>query len=575
MTEPLLLEALVIVLSCFAVVTILVHLGISPILGYLFVGLTIGPHGLGLLGDSAGIRFLGELGVVLLMFVVGLEFSLPRMLASRGVVFGLGGLQVGLTMATIGFAAWLLGLDWLPALLVGGAFALSSTAIMLKQLSDQNELGQEHGRLALGIALFQDLAALPLLIIIDGISSRADPGDGSSTLVPVVGAVVFFVSITILARRMLARFIEWIASTRSTELFLLAVLAIILGAAAVAGAAGLSLPIGAFLVGMVIGESDFRHQVSEEVRPFRDILLGLFFLTVGMQINLFVLVEAPILVLSALVAVIGVKTFIVATIIRASGWDLESGLRAGLVLAPSGEFSLLIATQAMAEGLLDVSVGQVVLAATAVSMLLAPFLLQRNGWLAGQLPKPVVTADRPNDQISADSDGHVILCGYGRVAGLVALALQASGKSVLAIEHDIVRLRHAKKEGLLVLYGDATREAILNAAGVDRAGAIVVTFSRRNDIELLLRRIRLSRPELPVIVSIPDSGDMTSLVKAGATHVLAESLAAGLGLAARTLVVLGVPPHEVEAHMATVRCRINPELTEASETGTDTWRQKA
>jgi CPA2 family monovalent cation:H+ antiporter-2 len=446
---------------------------------------------------------------------------------------------------------------------------------MLKQLSDQNELDQEHGRLALGISLFQDLAALPLLIVIDGLSDRADPGGASGALVPVVGAVVFFVSITVLARHILARFIEWIASTRSAELFLLAVLAIILGAAAVAGAIGLSLPIGAFLVGMVIGESDFRHQVSAEVRPFRDVLLGLFFLTVGMQIDLFVLVEAPLLVLMTLVGVIGVKTLIVATVVRASGWDLESGLRAGLVVAPGGEFALLIATQAMAEGLLGVSVGQVVLAATAVSMLMAPFILQRNGLLAGRLPKPVVTADGSNGELSAESDGHVILCGCGRVAGLVALALQASGKSVLAIEHDLVRLRRAKSAGLLVVYGDATREAILKVAGVDRAGAIVVTFSRRNDVELLVRRIRLSRPRLPVIVSTPDSGDMTSLVKAGATHVLPESLAAGLGLAARTLVVLGVPPHEVEAHMAAVRCRMNPELTEASEPGTDTWRQKA
>lgn len=563
MAERLLFEVLVIVVASFAVVTALVRLRFSPVTGYLLTGVLIGPHGLELLPATEGIRFLGELGVVLLMFIIGLEFSLPRMLAARTEVFGLGSLQVALTTLAGGVLAWLTGIGLAGSLLIGGAVAMSSTAIAAKQLSDQGELNTQHGRLALGILLFQDLATLPFLILTDALSGR---GEASPALAAgrAALAVVLFLAIALLVRRTLGRMFEALARTRSAEVFLLGVLSLVLLAAFGAEELGLSLPIGAFLVGMITGESDFRHQVEDEIRPFRDVLLGLFFLTVGMAVDPRTILIHPLPVAAALASLVALKAAIVFGVAWVVGWSASSALRGGLILAHAGEFALLLITQALAAALVPADVGQVVLITVVLSMALAPLLIQWNGILA-RLPDLVGSsrpAPQPDEAVVAEASdslsGHVILGGCGRVGCLVAKVLDIGGIPYVAIEHDIDRLRQARARGHHVVFGDATRAAILHAAGLERAKVIVATLDSLSGSERLVHRVRHMGLTIPVIVRTHDMASVKGLAEAGATHVLPDSLAAGLGLSEHLLRVLGVAPQEIVDRIEHVRSVLDP-----------------
>jgi CPA2 family monovalent cation:H+ antiporter-2 len=562
MAERLLFEVLVIVVASFAVVTALVRLRFSPVTGYLLTGVLVGPHGFGLLPATEGIRFLGELGVVLLMFIIGLEFSLPRMLAARAVVFGLGSLQVALTTLAGGVLAWLIGIGLVGSLLIGGAIAMSSTAIAAKQLTDQQELNTQHGRLALGILLFQDLATLPFLILTDALSGQGEASPafaaGRAAL-----AVVLFLAIALLVRRTLGRMFEALARTRSAEVFLLGILSLVLLAAFGAEELGLSLPIGAFLVGMIIGESDFRHQVEDEIRPFRDVLLGLFFLTVGMAVDPRTILTHPLFVVAALASLVALKAAIVFGVAWVMGWSASSAFRGGLILAHSGEFALLLITQALAAALVPADMGQVVLVTVVLSMALAPLLIQWNGILA-QLPGlgSSQPASQPDEAVVAEASdslsGHVILGGCGRVGCLVAKVLDIGGIPYVAIEHDIDRLRQARARGHHVVFGDATRAAILHAAGLERAKVIVTTLDSLSGSERLVHRVRHMGITIPIIVRTHDMASAKGLAETGATHVLPDSLAAGLGLSDHLLRVLGVAPQEIVDRIEHVRSVPDP-----------------
>src|SRR3954447_24756823 len=442
MAERLLLEMLIIVAASFVAVALFVHHRLSPIVGYLAVGVLIGPHGLNLLPATEGVRLLGELGVAFLMFIVGLEFSLPRLIAARGVVFGMGGLQVAATTLIGAASAWTFGVGWTASLVLGAAVAMSSTAVVAKQLADQGELNTQHGRLAIGMLLFQALASVPFLVLIDALrSSESAAVAGFRAGV----AVALFLMVLLLARRPLAWFMAWVARARSAELFLLAALMLVLGATAIAHGVGLSLPIGAFLAGMVVGEGAFRHQLEEEIRPFRDVLLGLFFITVGMAVDPHAIIAHPLLVAGMLAALVAGKALIVFVLARALGWPAAPALRAGLVLAHGGELALLIAAQALGAGLLPTEAAHLVLLSVALSMAVAPFAIQRHGPLVAGLGTVTFrgplrsedgdyeAAERLVAEASQTLSGHVIVCGCGRVGRLVATALEASDVPYIAL----------------------------------------------------------------------------------------------------------------------------------------------
>jgi CPA2 family monovalent cation:H+ antiporter-2 len=352
-------------------------LRLPPVLGYLAVGALIGPHGLAWLVDAAEIRFLAELGVMFLMFMLGLEFSWPTLWRARAAVFGIGGGQVALTALIAGITAHALGLPIETSIIVGGAIAMSSTAILLKQMTDQGELNTRHGRMVVGVLLFQDLATLPFLVALP-VMATAQQGFAPALLTAIAEATAVFAAMVVLGRRLTHPIMHRVASTRSAELFLLASLLLILAAATVADAVGLSMPLGAFLAGMVLGETPFRHQIQADIRPFQDVLLGLFFVTIGMQLNMRFLMSGWPTVLTLLVAIVLIKPAVVLAVGFLTRHNLAIALRSGIALAHVGEFGLLLVSLGMRQQVLSVESSQILLTTMVLSMALAPMMVRGN-----------------------------------------------------------------------------------------------------------------------------------------------------------------------------------------------------
>lgn len=552
-----LLETLLIVLATGTVAVALCQsLGLSPILGYLATGVLVGPHAFGWLPDSETTRLLAELGIVLLMFTIGLEFSLPRLLAARRLVLGLGGAQVVVTTLLIGLLARALGLSTAMAFVVGGALAMSSTAIVLKQLGEQMELPAPHGRVVTGVLLFQDIAAVPFLVVLPVLA-----GDSSQMAAALASALfkatLVFALLLLAGRRLLEPALHWVASTRSLELFMLTALLLVLSAAGISALAGLSATLGAFMAGMLIGETLFRHQIEADIRPFRDLMLGLFFITIGMQLEpRVVITAAPWVALWLLMATL-VKGAILMPLSRAFGQDWLTSLRASISLAQGGEFGLLLLAMAMTLGILPETSGQPLLAAIILSMVLAPLLVRYNGSLAGTLLNRRKN-DRPQDmeayiaQESSTLSGHVIIGGYGRVGQNLAKILDMEAVPGVALDLDPQRVAQARNAGENVLFGDISRPGVLQAAGLERARALVITFDRPQLAESIITLAHHSAPDLPILVRSIHDRDAARLQAAGA-EVFPEGPESSLAFAAQLLVMLGVAPSRVETRINTIR----------------------
>ena len=566
MTGHLLTQSLLLILAAAVAVGLFAAWRMPAAMGYLLAGLAIGPHGLNLvpLGDDT--RFLAELGLILLMFMVGLEFSLGALLAARTDVLLAGSLQVGATLATIAAALWWLGLELRLAILLGGAAAMSSTAVAVKQLAEQGEISSQHGRFTVGILLFQDVATISLLVAVDSWSRQAsvDPFD----LVQRLGlAAIALVAVAIIARPLVRTMLAGAARSRSGELFLLTALLAALGAAYFAELTGLALPIGAFIAGVVIGGSDFRHRVEDDLRPFRDVLVGLFFVTVGMAIDLRLIVASPGTILVwCLVLLFGkaVITFIVGLALRRSA---ATALRVAIILAHGGEFGLLLASLSMNTGLLPSDVGQPMLIALALTMGLAPLVIQHGALVERLVARPSsrTTATKTETALrtmSASLDRHVLLCGCGRIGRLVATALEAAKIPCIAIEADLARFKEAQRRGHTTVHGDAAHRRILAAAGLAKAKLVVITFDRHAAVERILKFASEQDAAVPCVVSTADDRDITSLVDAGATVVFPENLAAGLALADQSLLLCGLTQQEARRIIITLRAELNPELRE-------------
>lgn len=562
MADTLLLQTLVVILSCVSAIGILTLFGLPPVLGYLLAGVLIGPHGLQLLAGNAETKFLAELGVIFLMFMVGLEMSLPAILQARADVFGAGGLQVVLTALLVTAGAVAAGFDATAAVVLGGTVAMSSTALTLKQLADRGELGSQHGRLAIGILLFQDLATLPFLLVVTAPQDGDTPG-----LTHILGQILIaglaLAAVAVLCRPLFRLLLDRMARPKSPDLFLLTVLFLALGTAYVVHFAGLPAPIGAFLAGMVIGESDFRHQVEDDVRPFRDVLLGLFFVTVGMAVNPAILASAPGAVLAWLGVFLVGKAAVILAVAAILRWPLDVGVRVAVILAHGGEFSLLLLTQAMATGLLPPNIGQPALLALAVTLGLNPLLVQSSGWLAERAAHAAHRTREGMDAIQAESaalDGHVVLCGCGRIGRLVALVLETARVPYIAIEHDPMRVRLARRQNHKVVFGDAGRKRVLEAARLARARLVVVTFDHPHTVKRILHEARQQNPIVPSIVSASDDRDLTALISAGAGVVFPENFAAGLALGHQVLLHGGFDQRQAAKVITIVRAELSPEL---------------
>ena len=551
------LHLVLILLGVAVMVVVLCRLLRLPVmLGYLAVGILIGPYALAWIPDTPQARHLGEFGVVFLMFSIGLEFSLAKLREMRRIVFGLGSAQVLLTLTGVALCAWAFGLDWRAGVAVGGVLAMSSTAIVSKMLVERAELNTPHGQQVMGVLLFQDLAVVPLLLVIPALAAPVD--DLPTTLgAALLKGGIMLVVLLVFGQRLMRPWFNLVARQQSSELFMLNVLLITLGLAWLTELAGLSLALGAFVAGMLIAETEYRIQVEEDVKPFRDVLMGLFFVTIGMMLNLSELLEDLGWVLLALLGLLLFKASVVAVIGRGFAGNWGAAIRSGLALAQAGEFGFVLLTQASDLKLLAAHPGQIILAAMLLSMLVAPFLIQYAEAIARRIsPDEWLFRAMQMHQIAVRSMAakeHVIICGYGRGGHALGKLLAREGIRFIALDLDPSRVKSAA--GNEVVYGDAGKREVLLAAGLMRAKVLVVSYNDNHSALRILHRVRALRPELPVVVRTQDEAHIEELKQAGATEVVAEVLEGSVMLAAQTMLLSGVPIERAVYHVQENRAR--------------------
>ncbi len=538
---------LILLAAAVLVVVVFRSLKLPPLLGYLIVGVAIGPHALGWIRDTKEVHSLAEIGVVFLMFSIGLEFSLAKLITMRRIVFGLGGAQVILTLGIVLAVALGLGITWQAGIVLGGAFAMSSTAMLAKLLAERLELNSPHGRQIIGILLFQDLAVVPLLILIPALAAR--PEDLAMNIAyALLKAAVVLTVLLFLGQRLMRGWFHVVAKQKSSELFVLNVLLITLGVAFITETAGLSLALGAFVAGVLISETEYRYQVEEDIRPFRDVLLGLFFVTIGMLLDLRVVVENgwPSVLLIVLVVL---KTLLIFGLSLLFGSNSGVALRTGLALGACGEFGFVLLSHAYNLGLVQPQFLQPVLAAMVLSMLITPFIIERSEYIVRRWSSTEWTSRAMQlHSIAVQSmaaNEHVVICGYGRSGQNLSRSLEQEHIPSIALDIDPQRIKEAVAAGESVVFGDAARREVLVAAGLMRAKAVAVTYSDTASALKILAHVQELRPGLPVVVRTLDDSDIDRLKAAGAAEVVAEIMEGSLMLASTTLMLLGTPLNRV------------------------------
>ena len=535
-------------------------LKLPPMLGYLVVGVLIGPNALALAKDTAGVKYLAEFGVVFLMFVIGLEFNLPKLRSMRTLVFGLGLSQVVLTMAVtllghallvFGYSA-LLGkvwqMSWQGAVVLGGALAMSSTAIVVKMMAERLELESEHGKRVMGVLLFQDLAVVPLLVLIPALGSPAEDMIIAMAWAGLKAALLLTV-LLVGGQRVMRWWLTLVARRKSEELFMLNLLLVTLGLAYLTEHAGLSLALGAFVAGMLVAETEYKHQVETDIRPFHDVLLGLFFITIGMKLDWRPVLDQWLLVLLMTTVPVLAKFALVAALARAYRAAPGVALRTGLYLAQAGEFGFVLLTLGADNGLVAPAWMSPVLASMVLSMLATPFLILHSNRIVNRLSasdwlmQSVALTSIAKKAIAAER--HVIICGYGRSGQNLARLLTPERIAYMALDLDPDRVRQAAAAGHSVVFGDAARLQSLMAAGLARAAAVVVTYLDTPSALKILRLVQAHAPKVPVIVRTVDDADIDKLRAAGATEVVPEAIEGSLMLAGHALALVGVPMQRV------------------------------
>jgi CPA2 family monovalent cation:H+ antiporter-2 len=510
----------------------------SATVGYLVAGILIGPQLLGVIVESELTNLLAELGVAFLLFAVGLELSLARLKVMRRLVFGLGALQVVLTACVIGVIAVMLGAKLGAAIVVGSALALSSTAFVLQLLVERGEQVTRFGRATVAILLFQDLAVVPLLVLVPALAP--DRGSVALTLgISLVKAGAALVLIIAIGRFVLRPVFRMVAATRSPELFVSATLLVVVGMGWLAVQAGLPMPLGAFLAGLLLSETEYRHQVEADIRPFRGLLLGLFFMTVGLSMDLGVVSERPTEVAVVVLGLLTAKVALIFVLCLAFRLPAEEALRVGFLLAQGGEFGFVLFDVATARGVLLAADGQMLTAVVALSMIVTPFLSQIGGFLAARMSHPSEAGLQTLREETAALRDHVVVAGFGRVGQTVAKVLAGADVPYVALDLDVKRIARARADHLPVFYGDAARVDVLAAAGAGRARAVVLTIDQPQVIDRAVAALRSHFAELRIFVRGRDLEHGRRLTDAGATAVVPEAVEASLQLGVLVLDALG------------------------------------
>ncbi|MGU9805286.1 MAG: cation:proton antiporter [Pseudomonas rhizophila] len=546
---------LIILASSLVVIALFRRLRLPPVLGYLCVGLAVGPTALDWVNDSEELPDLAELGVVFLLFSLGLEFSLAKMIELRRVVFGLGSLQVLCSGILLGSLLLLFGAPPVAAMLLGAGLALSSTAIVSKELTSLGEIFSSHGQNAIGVLLFQDVVAVLLLTLVPVFAGSSEQPWYWALPLTLGKTLVLFGGLLLASRLLLPRLFHEVAESRSAELFVLLALVIVLLTAWLTHLLGLSPALGAFLAGMLLGESHYRHQIEADIRPFRDILLGLFFVSIGMLIDLQLFVEDGLLILGLTLGLMLIKGCVVAVLVKWQGDDGETSWRSGLALAQGGEFCFALMALMQQNRLMPADISGLLLAATFCSMLLTPLLLRAAPHIAARLHR------KPNeeaqlDQISAlnaDLSGHVVICGYGRVGQSIGRFLRRERQAFVALDDDPVIIQEASVGESCVHYGDSRRGDLLAAVGLSRAKLLVIAVDKTDIAISVLKEARRLNPQVPILVRTRDDSQLAELQAAGASEVVPELLESSLMLASHALIMLGLPNQQVQQHVDQVR----------------------
>lgn len=552
-TNHLLESILLLLVLSVGAVTAFRALRLPPILGYLLVGILTGEHALSFIKKNDDLAFMGEVGVVFLLFAIGLEFSLKQFIAMRKIIIGLGGLQVIISTLSGMLILMYFGIAWPSALVAGGAMAMSSTAIVVKQLADQAEMRRQHGQLALGVLLFQDLAVVPFLILIPLLAGGANvTSDASSLFLNIAADAGLFVLMLLVGHYTLRPLFHYISRAESTELFNITVLLVALTSAWVTQTLGLSLALGAFLAGMLLSETEYKHQIESEIRPFRDILMGIFFITVGTKLDFKVVLELwqPVLLLVA--GLTFGKGLLIAGLTRLFAVPGIESLRTGLVLAQGGEFGFALLALALGNDLLKPHAAQATLAAIVISMALSPLIIRYNEKISASLLTDLFAKTMPQpvepqafQAHTHELEGHVLLCGYRRMGQNLGQFLHEHGVPFIALDLDARIVEEAWSAGDPVYYADASRPEILQAAGLDRARMAVITVLEVDVAKRITHAIRQKNSHIPILIRTRGDSHIEELERLGATTVLPEILEATIVITQRMLEELGFSPNEV------------------------------
>ncbi len=545
-----------ILFAAVGVITLCRAVKVPAMLGYLLVGFIVGPGGFALISGTDQSQFLGEIGIVFMMFTIGLEFSLPKLRAMRRIVFGLGAGQVVVTLLAVMALFIVLGGRPLTGFTLGAVVALSSTAIVSKLLTERLELNAPHGQMSIGVLLFQDLAVVPMLILLPALAGNAETL-ALDLAIAFLKVVLVMVLLFTVGQKLLRPWFHVVARQRSGELFMINVLLITLSISWLTELAGLSLALGAFVAGMLIAETEYRYQVEEDIRPFRDILLGFFFITIGMRLDLAALAERFWLVFAFVAVLVPGKAIVMFAVARTFRYRANDALRTALALAQGGEFGFVLIALAGNLGLVAPAIEQAAITSVLISMLMSPFLIQqtprlvrlliRSDWVsqAADLHQILVSSMMRNE--------HAIICGYGRSGQALARLLEKEDMSLFALDLDPERVREAAAAGDAVVFGDAGKREVLLAAGLMRAKVLVITFADTHASMQILRVAQTLRPDLPIIVRTVDDSDIDLLREGGADEVVAEVMEGSLMLASHALMAMGVPMNRVLRRIRSVR----------------------
>jgi len=545
-TSELLTSLLLLLGTSTALIVLLYRLHIASLLAFLITGALFGPTGLGVIDDPEELAAIAELGLTFLLFILGLEFSLPRLIALRNTVFRLGSMQMLVCSFIFFLVLQLTGLDWQIALILAGGFSLSSTAIVSGELSNLGLLKKRHGEIAIGILLFQDLAAIVLLVAVPLVSSQSEGFSLGGLLFTITEGLVLLAVFFFTSRYLLPHLLREIATQKSDQLLVLAALVIVLLSAMLTSSIGLSMELGAFLAGMMLGDTRFKHQLEADIRPFRDLLLGLFFITIGMLVDLGQLVSFwPYLLLGGLLLMI-TKAFLITGVVKLLGESWRSAIPAGLTLAQGSEFLFALLALSVRSQLVNQNVASNLITIVIISMVMTPLLIKHSPNLVDSFISRIgnKTLQATNEEIfdrEIKKKNHILILGFGRVGQTIARFLRPLNIDYLVLETDDIRIKEASAVDEPIFYGDSSRIDILKAAGAANASIVVVTFDDTDLATKIIENVKNINSTIPVLVRTRDDSHLEDLLSAGAEEVIPETHEASLTMVSHLLLMVEYP----------------------------------